>query len=74
MEHRVLGLLADGSDEVVLVGDVVSLLELLSGPLAGSPVEGLSVVDDLSEGSDDLLHRDGGIVSVSEDDVDVGGF
>lgn len=72
MKHAVLGLLDDGSDEVVLVGDVVSFLKLLRTPFTRSPVEGLSVVDDLSEGSDDLLHRNGGIVSMSEDDVDVG--
>jgi len=74
VEHRVLRLLGDGSDEVVLVGDVVSLLELLSRPLGSSPVEGLPVVDDLGEGSDDLLHGNGGIVSVSENDVDVRGI
>lgn len=36
VQHRVLGLFAGRSDQVELVGDGVSFLDLLGGPLGGT--------------------------------------
>lgn len=36
VQHRVLGLFASRSDQVELVGDGVSFLDLLGGPLGGT--------------------------------------
>jgi hypothetical protein len=60
VESVVLWLFGDGRDQVVLLGDVDSLLDLCGRPLAGSPVVGKVHVDSLREGLDDLLHRHAG--------------
>lgn len=72
MEHRVVRLVARRRDQSQGVGDTRGLLDLSSGPLGRSPVERESLLDHVVEGTDDFDHGSGCIVTVSEDDVDVG--
>ena len=75
VEGVVLGLLDDGGNQVVLLGEVDGLLDLDGAPLRGTPVVGeVEVADDLGEGLDDLEHGGGGVGTVGEDDIDVGGL
>lgn len=72
VEGVVLGLLDNRSDEVVSLGDLSGLGDLLGAPLRSSPVVGkVEVSDDLSEALNNLLERGGVVGSVGEDNVDI---
>ena len=75
VEGVVLGLLDDGGDQVVLLGEVDGLLDLDGAPLRGTPVVGkVEVADNLGEGLDDFEHGGGGVGTVGEDNIDVRGL
>jgi hypothetical protein len=87
MEGIVLRLLSDRRNEIVLLGDVGRLLDLLSGPLRSTPVVGHVHVNGLGESLNNFLHRNTKqmlatmrsamrfnllwVVAVSKDNVDV---
>lgn len=62
VEGVVLGLFGGRRDQVILLGDIDSFLDLCGRPFAGSPVVGKVHMDSLREGFDDLLHRHAGQV------------
>lgn len=75
VEGVVLGLLGDGGDQVVLLGEPGGLGDLLGAPLAGAPVvRQVEVADGLCEALDDLQEGCADIGAVGEDDVDVWGL
>lgn len=71
VEHVVLRLLDRGSNQVKLVGDQVGLLELVGRPLAGTPVEGESLLDAPVECSDGLFDGNRGVRPVSIHNIDI---
>lgn len=71
VEDRVLRLLDARPDKAETVGDGDGLLNLLRRPFAGPVVERPALIEDVVERANDFLHRRGGVVTVSEDDVDV---
>ena len=68
-EKVVLGLLDDGSHETESVGDAPGIGDFAGGPLGCSPVEGLTVVDEVVESAHDLLHGGIAVGTMSVDDV-----
>lgn len=75
VEGVVLGLLGDGGDQVVLLGEPGGLGDLLGAPLAGAPVVcQVEVADGLCEALDDLEERGANVGAVGEDDIDVWGL
>lgn len=75
VEGVVLGLLGDGGDQVVLLGEPGGLGDLLGAPLAGAPVVGqVEVADGLCESLDDLEERGADVGAVGEDNIDVWGL
>lgn len=75
VEGVVLGLLGDGGDQVVLLGEPGGLGDLLGAPLAGAPVVcEVEVADGLCETLDDLEERGADVGAVGEDDIDVWGL
>ncbi len=71
VEHVVLTLVSNGWDEVKTSSDSVGLLDLLSGPLGGSPVEALVALNQAVEGANNLFHGDGRVGTVSHQDIPV---
>lgn len=75
VEGVVLGLLGDGGDQVVLLGEPGGLGDLLGAPLAGAPVVcQVEVTDGLCEALDNLQEWCADIGAVGEDDIDVWGL
>jgi len=60
-----------GADQVESLGDLLCVLNFVLAPLGSTPVEGLALVNDVVEGSDNLLHGDSSVWSMGKDNVDV---
>lgn len=72
VEHVVLGLIRNGWNEVVLVGDVVGVLNLERAPLGCTPGVGLTRADEVCERLDSLAHRRRVEVgAMGHDDIDM---
>lgn len=69
--HGVLRLFNNGSDEAKSVTAGIGFSNSISRPFRSTPVEGLSVVDEIVEGSAGFFDGSGIIGSVAEDNIDV---
>lgn len=70
-KHIVLTLSADGFVKVVLLTDGQSIEHLLSIPVTGSPIEGLTIFDYFVEATANLLDRSKIIVEMRVEDVHI---
>jgi hypothetical protein len=72
LQDIVARLLHNGPDQPQLLGDAYGLADLVGTPLRRAPVQRLSEVDDVVEGSHRLLHRRQAVRPVRVHDVHVG--
>lgn len=83
VQHRVVGLLADGAHEAEALGNLARLADLRRAPLGRAPVKGFALcvalvehekkgltVNDVVERAHSLLHGHSGVSAVRKDDVD----
>ncbi|GAO49825.1 hypothetical protein G7K_3963-t1 [Saitoella complicata NRRL Y-17804] len=71
LKEVVLRLVDRGRDEVVFGRDMVSVLDLERGPLGCTPVKSMTIIDDLGERTNDLLHRRKRIGTVRHDNINI---